>query len=144
MSKISQGKYAEYLVKLEFLKNGLDVYTAEVDNKGIDFVLRIDSDRYFDVQVKSVTEYNYAFIRKSRIELRDNMIVALVHFLKDEYRVYLIPSKAWENPNNLLANRDYKNLPSSPEYGINMSQKNLPLLENYAFDTMIAKLEEVK
>jgi hypothetical protein len=48
LNRIKLGKYAEYLVKTEFLKHGIDVYSAEVDDKGIDPVLRRDSRRYYD------------------------------------------------------------------------------------------------
>lgn len=32
---------------------GFDVYSAEVDDKGIDFVIRKDHEKYYDIQVKS-------------------------------------------------------------------------------------------
>ena len=34
------GKYAEYFVKMEFTQFGFDVYSSEVDDGGIDFVVR--------------------------------------------------------------------------------------------------------
>jgi hypothetical protein len=40
LSPLQVGRYAEYLVKMEFTLYGFDVYTAEVDDKGIDFVVR--------------------------------------------------------------------------------------------------------
>jgi hypothetical protein len=36
------GRNAEYFVKMEFTRHGFDVYTAEVDDKGIDFIVRKD------------------------------------------------------------------------------------------------------
>jgi hypothetical protein len=50
LNRIQLGKYAEYLVKTEFLKHGIDVYSAEVDDKGTDLILRRDSRRYYDIQ----------------------------------------------------------------------------------------------
>jgi hypothetical protein len=50
LTKLQVGKYAEYYVKMEFALLGFDVYTAEVDDKGIDFVIRREPDRYYDVQ----------------------------------------------------------------------------------------------
>jgi hypothetical protein len=35
------GKYAEYFVKMELAIHGFDIYTSEVDDKGIDFVERV-------------------------------------------------------------------------------------------------------
>ena len=38
------------------------------DDKGIDFVIRKDNDRYHDIQVKSVRGLNYIFFRKEYFE----------------------------------------------------------------------------
>ena len=40
LNSMQLGRYAEYFVKMEFTRHGFDVYTAEVDDKGIDFVVR--------------------------------------------------------------------------------------------------------
>jgi hypothetical protein len=52
---------------MEFTIYGFDVYTAEVDDKGIDFVIRKEEKkrdrepeyRYYNVQMKSVRAMNY-------------------------------------------------------------------------------------
>lgn len=72
-----------------------------------------------------------------------NLYMAVVMF-KDNYqpKIYLIPATTWQKPNNLLRNRDYEDqaLKSKPEWGINISAKNMPLLEQYAFATQIQGL----
>jgi len=35
LNHLQLGKYAEYLVKMEFTRYGFDVYATEVDDKGI-------------------------------------------------------------------------------------------------------------
>ena len=35
-------RYAEYFVKMESTRHGFDVYAAEFDDKGIDFIVRKD------------------------------------------------------------------------------------------------------
>lgn len=40
LSSLQLGRYAEYFVKMEFTLYGFDVYTSEVDDRGIDFVIR--------------------------------------------------------------------------------------------------------
>jgi hypothetical protein len=52
-------------VKMECTLYGLDVYTSEVDDKGIDFVIRRAIDRYYDIQVKGIRGWNYVFFAKS-------------------------------------------------------------------------------
>ena len=38
LNHLQVGKYAEYFVKMEFTMYGWQVYSTEVDNRGIDFV----------------------------------------------------------------------------------------------------------
>ena len=38
LSPLQVGRYAEYFVKMEFTLHGFAVYSAEVDDKGIDVV----------------------------------------------------------------------------------------------------------
>jgi hypothetical protein len=47
------GKYAECLAKMECVLCGCDVFTSEVDDHGIDFVIRTRQGNHYDVQVKS-------------------------------------------------------------------------------------------
>jgi hypothetical protein len=82
LNPLQLGRYAEYFAKMEFTRHGFDVYTAEVDDKGIDFIVRKEYHlggteveyRYYDVQVKSVRRMNYVFFRKDKLMLRDNLL----------------------------------------------------------------------
>jgi hypothetical protein len=49
----SFGKRQEYLVIAELLKRGFDVYMTLVDDQGIDCVIRLDDERYLDIQIKA-------------------------------------------------------------------------------------------
>lgn len=40
LSRMQLGKYAEYYAKMEFASYGLDVYTSEVDDHGVDFIVK--------------------------------------------------------------------------------------------------------
>ncbi len=142
LNRLQLGRYAEYFVKMEFTLHGFDVYTSEVDDKGIDFVIRKYS-RYHDVQVKSKRGLHYVFFSKDKFELRDNLLAVIVIFFEGELPYhYLIPATAWLKPNELLRDRDYLGKKSKPEWGLNLSQRNLPLLEEYRFDKMVEKLKE--
>ena len=128
LSRLQISRYAEYFVKMEFTLFGFEVYTAEVDDRGVDFVIRKD-DRYYDVQVKSARGLNCIFFPKDKFNPRDNLLVAIVLFFDGEPpQLYLIPSKEWLKPNALLVSRDYEGKKSKPEWGLNLSKKNLPLL----------------
>ena len=142
LGKQQLGRYAEYLVKMELTLHGLDVYTAEVDDKGIDFIVRKDSQHYYDIQVKSARGLTYVFFPKSKFSPRANLYAAFVHFIgEDQKKLYLIPSIEWLEPNNLLVYREYKGLKSAPEFGINLSKVNLPLLNEFAFDAVVDQLQ---
>ncbi|HEX8681641.1 MAG TPA: hypothetical protein VF707_04955 [Ardenticatenaceae bacterium] len=141
LNPLQVGKYAEYFVKMEFTLYAFDVYTSEVDDKGIDFVVRRGHDRYYDIQVKSVRNYNYIFFPKAKFELRNNLLAAVVIFLPaTPPQHYLIPSTVWHTSNALFTSKDYEGLKSKPEWGINLSRKNHQLLQQYSFDEVVLSL----
>ncbi len=143
LSALQVGRYAEYFVKMEFTLYGFEVYTSEVDDHGIDFVVRKGEGRYFEVQVKSVRmdRSRYIFFPKSKFPLRDALLAAVVLLYPGrEPQLYLVPATAWLEPNALLVDREYEGLKSAPEWGLNLSEKNGPLLAGYAFGTVVEQL----
>ena len=141
LTPLQIGRYAEYFVKMEFTLFGFDVYSAEIDDKGIDFVVRKDPDRYYDVQVKSARAFNYIFFPKHKFALRKNLLAAVVLFSPARPpQAYLIPSLAWQAPSTLLRDREYFGKQSKPEWGLNLSAKNLALLSAFSFESVIQTL----
>lgn len=135
LSHLQLGRYAEYYAKMEFASYGYDVYTSEVDDHGVDFVARNPRDgQYYEIQVKAVRHLDYVYIRKDKMVLSPTRLVYLLLFsdgaLPD---CYVIPSQAWRHGNALFVERNYEKpgQKSAPEWGINLSKKNLPLLEPY-------------
>jgi len=51
--------------------------------------------------------------------------------------VFLIPSTAWVKESPLFRSREYIDLKSKPEYGINLSKRNRLLLDEYRIDMSI-------
>lgn len=145
LTHLQVGRYAEYFVKMQFVLFGFDVYTAEVDDRGIDFVLRQEPDRYWDVQVKSVRKGGYVFFPKAKTRIRPTLLVTVVIFRDgEEPELFLIPSTAWEMPGDelrtVLVTREYEGLKSPPEYGINLSKKGIAALAGFRFDAVCARL----
>jgi hypothetical protein len=132
------GRFAEYFVKMEFALYAFEVYTAEVDDRGIDFVARHGSSGFYEVQVKSLRNAKYAFMPKAHFKLRSDRLLALV-LLEEEHApdLYLIPATAWLTPNALLVDRNYDGLKSKPEWGVQLSGATRPLLESYRFQSAI-------
>lgn len=141
LNHIQLGRYAEYLVKMECALRGLDVYTAEVDDKGIDFVVRAHVDKFYDIQVKSLRPPGYVFMRKDRFDLRPTNLLALVLFFQGEPpNLYLIPSVTWNTPAPPFVSRDYEGLQSPPEWGVNLSKTGIAKLGRFRFDKQLARL----
>ena|SRR5438067_11980093 len=142
LTALQVGRYAEYFVKMEFTLYGFDVYQAEVDDKGIDFVIRKEPDSYYDIQVKSVRSSKYIFFLKDHFMPREKLYAAIVLFNPDEPpKLFLVPSTVWLNPNTLFVSRNYEPpRKSKPEWGISLSSKSDPLLLGYTFEKVVATL----
>jgi hypothetical protein len=135
------GAYAEYFVKMELTMHGFQVYTSEVDDRGVDFVARHEDGPFIEVQVKSARKFNYVYMDKDKAALRDSLYLALAILVEERPPdLYLIPSLVWKSPNDLFVSRDYEGRPSKPEWGLNLSKKNMRLLEPYRFDAVAHSL----
>ncbi len=142
LNHLQLGKYAEYFVKMEFTLFGFEVYDSEVDDRGIDFVVRKDENNYYDVQVKSIRgSTEYIFLQKDKFSPRRNLLAAIVLFFEGKPpQLYLIPSEAWLTPDVLLVSHGYEGKKSKPEWGLNLSRRNLPLLSRFTFDDVVQKI----
>jgi hypothetical protein len=146
LNKQQVGAFAEYFVKMELTMYGFQVFGTEVDDRGVDFVTRFDEGPFLAVQVKSVRcnlrrPSGYVFMPETFFQPQPHLYLALG--LLDTGQppaLYLIPSLAWAESNPLLVYRPYEGLKSKPEYGINISKKNMPLLEPYRFQTTVETL----
>ncbi len=135
LSHLQLGQYGEYYAKMEFASYGFDVYTSEVDDHGVDFVARSPYDGvYYEVQVKSARNFSYVYAQKSKMPLAPNRLFCYLRFSDGALpEVYLIPATVWLEPDEVFVSRDYEGeqQTSKPEWGINVSKKNLPRLAPY-------------
>lgn len=141
LNNLQLGRYAEYFAKMEFASYGLDVYTSEVDDHGIDFIVKDKKGRFCEIQVKSKTEKGYVFMQKSKFDIENkNLYLALLIFESGKLPdIFLIPSEAWKIPNEVFVDRKYDKpgQKSQPEYGINISNKNYDILNIFRFNESI-------
>lgn len=148
LNRFQVGKFGEYWVKMWLSLARFDTYTTEIDDKGIDFIIRLNNDKHLDIQVKTIRKKGYIYIPKHiwKYSLRENLILALVILNDNEIpQLFLIPSTVWNNPNELFCDRDYlkENQKSLPEWGINISNRNLNLLEEFSVSNMMEKLHKL-
>ena len=136
------GAYTEYFVKMELTMYGLQVYETEVDDRGIDFVTRYKRGPYLEIQVKSLRSLGYVFMEKAKFQLHENTYLALGLLRQDTApELFLIPSNVWQLPNGLFVERNYEGLKSKPEWGLNISGKNMAMLQEHAFDKTVLRLQ---
>jgi hypothetical protein len=143
LTKQQVGAYAEYFVKMELTMFGFQVYTTEVDDRGIDFVARHGSGPFLEIQVKSVRDFNYVFVQKRKFALSETLYLALgLLFEGKAPDLYLIPSCTWKAPTDPFVSRDYgkEGQVSVPEWGLSLTSKNLPALEAYRLETTVDRL----
>ena len=137
------GRYAEYYAKMEFTSYGFEVYTSEVDDHGVDFVIKKPkTSEFYEVQVKSIRNTGYIYMIQDKMELSDHRLVCVLRFEENHLpEVYVIPATEWKCPNALLVDRQYgkEGQSSKPEWGINISKKNLELLNQYAAEKYLAQ-----
>ena len=137
LNHLQIGRIGEYWTKLWLTFKGFDIYTSEVDDKGIDFIVRNSSNYHIDVQVKTVrqnTKYVYVAKECWKDGLRENLYLALVLIRNGELpEVLFIPSVVWLTPNHIFKDKlyDKEGQTSKPEWGINLSNKNLDELRSY-------------
>lgn len=140
LNHLQVGRLGEYWVKLMLTSFNLDTYYSDVDDKAIDFIIRLDNSKHIDIQVKTIrtAKSSYVFVTKESWSEehmdRNNLFLVLVLLTEDHYpETFMIPCSAWKFPNALLCDRKYSEngKKSKDEWGLNISKKNLPLLEPY-------------
>ena len=143
LSPLQLGRYAEYYAKMEFASYGFEVYTSEVDDHGVDFIAKNPHNKqFYEVQVKSIRNAGYVFVQKDKIELQENWLLCLMRFVDGSSPdVFIIPATTWATGKEPFVSRDYdkEGQKSKPEWGINLSKKNLPKLEAYSSDDFFSK-----
>jgi hypothetical protein len=99
LNKQQVGAYTEYFVKMDLTMFGFQVYSTEVDDRGIDFVARHRNGPFIEIQVKSVRTSGYVYMHKSKFLLREHLYLGLGLLLEGKPpELYLIPSRTWETP----------------------------------------------
>lgn len=141
LNPLQLGKYAEYYAKMEFASYGFDIYTSEVDDHVIDFIAKTKTDRFLEIQVKSARQMNYVYMQKAKWDINNpNTFLTLLLFEEGKLpEIYLIPATAWKTTNELICENDYTGLKSKPEFGLNLSKKNLFLLKPYNFEETLKR-----
>lgn len=141
LNRIQKGTYGEYFAKMEFSMYGFEVYTAEVDDRGIDFVVRRERDRFYEVQVKTVTGYNLAFVNADKFKRTEGFLVALTRLHEGSPpNLFLFRGSDWNGATDLLTFNAYEGKKSPPAYEVHLTKGRDEELERFAFDRVVESL----
>jgi len=87
-TKQQVGKHSELQVASELIRLGLHVYFPFVDERGVDFVIGVETEKglkYYDVQIKSIKSYNLVLgLPKDRVREKGANYIVIVHFRHDD------------------------------------------------------------
>lgn len=141
MSTTELGKYAKVFLR-ETLEN-LGVNVIDYKHNEDDICVKAKAE-IFKLKVKSIRKPNtgYIKIKKKDIDTQDNsLFIATILFYRDEIsKIFLIPVVDLTSDNDLFRDRDYKGKKSTPEWGLNVTEKNMNILNQYELSKMIRML----
>lgn len=141
LNNIQKGTFGEYFAKMEFTLFGAEVYTSEVDDRGIDFVARFPNSDFYEVQVKTVSDENLQYVYEDKFKKEDGFLVALVRLKQNcEPHIYIFKGTDWDSDDGLLKFKKYKG--TKPAYEIKLSKKRLSHLENYRLEKRYKELNK--
>ena len=141
LNRIQKGTFGEYFAKMEFTMYGFEVYTSEVDDRGIDFVVRHGNGAFLEVQVKSVSDNNLQFVNASKFKQSDQFVVLLVRLTElFEPQLYLFLGTDWPSSDGLLVYSPYEGKKSEAAYEIRLAKSRNEILETYNFDTRVKQI----
>lgn len=139
------GTFCEYYAKMSLASYGMSIYTSEVDDHGIDFIAE-SRKGFLKFQVKAIRQgTGYVFMRKEHFDISDPSLYLMLLLLRDGEHpaVYLVPATTWSHDNsNIFVYHSYEGKKSKPEYGINLSARNIPLMEPFKLEHMIGEIDQ--
>lgn len=139
------GTFGEYYAKMVLASYGMSIYTSEVDDHGVDFVAETKRG-FIKFQVKTVRhDTNYVYMLEEYFDVEDDTLFLFLSILTDgEFPVsYIVPATVWKDDvTGMFVHRTYEGKKSKPEYGMNLSAKNIPFIENYKLEKMIDRINE--
>ena len=125
---------------MEFAMFGFEIYTSEVDDRGIDFVAR-RAGRFVEVQVKTVSGYNLQYVNESKFKASDDFVVALVRLAEGaEPALYIFLGSDWPSDDGLLVYSPYEGKKSEAAYEIRLAQSRDKVIENYRLERWVDRL----
>ncbi|CAF1812269.1 DUF4365 domain-containing protein [Bacillus subtilis] len=139
LNNLQLGRYGEYYAMMDFASYGYQIFSSEVDDHGIDFIARKAGGEFLEIQVKSLSfpKTTYTFLKEKHFNPhKKGFYIYLMLFIEGSLpQSFLIPGSVFLEENDPVFK--YRPNYKEPEYGINVSKKNMHILEQYS----LSKLE---
>ena len=120
---------------------GYLVFSAEIDDRGVDFVVRNEAGKHFDIQVKTVTDRNFTYITESKFS--ESLWVCLVVLTEGKLQtLYLFSGRDWSSDTRGLLRRHHFPKSREADYGIHIAKKRMLIMEQFAFNRSVERLRE--
>jgi len=147
LSSSTLAQYARHWAALRFIECGLEVYSAGVDDRAIDCLVRYAPGRCLEVNVKAVRNRTRAYIEKEhlgsspeRVEKRLRQGYCVAFFMFEDGRepdMFLVPGYAWLEPNPCIVDNTDSDDDVGPRFEINPSENYQATLDKYRFERQL-------
>ncbi|MCG8607471.1 DUF4365 domain-containing protein [bacterium] len=141
LNTIQKGTFGEAYAKMAFTLEGFEVYSSEYDDRGIDFIVRNRSGRFFSVQVKATDDTSNPFVYESKFRDRDDYIFCAARIIDGEQpSLYIAQGSEWKTGIECL----YYNSEggkSGPYYEMRFASKYREQLVQFEFRTYIERIK---
>jgi predicted restriction endonuclease len=127
----------------QYIRQYLSRMNIEYEEKEKSFFEIKISDAIYALKSRTYNGH-YVFVEKSEIpDLSQNVMIALVEWSNDKpSNLYFIPMSEWRNPDiTILKDRDYEELKSKPEWGIDINQTNKHELNRFLANKIIKSIK---
>ena len=140
---LKRGHFGEYFTEMQFMLHGFEVYKTLVDDRGVDLIARNQNGIFFDIQVKSITDYDNIKISRNKFDTKNEhlLLVAVQFFDNKEPEMFIFPSKEWAKSDNIFY--DSTENVKEPQYGLRLLKSNINFFKEYEFEKYIEVIKKI-
>jgi hypothetical protein len=62
--KLKRGRIGEYFAEMQLMLHGFETFKPSVDDRGIDLIIKNSDGVFFDIQVKSITDFTNIILHR--------------------------------------------------------------------------------
>ena len=140
LNTVQKGSLGEAFSKMAFTLEGFEVYDAEYDDRGVDFVVRNSSGRFLCVQVKATDKASNPFIKEDKFRHADDFVFCAVRLIDGDSPVlYVARGSDWGSDLECL-NYNPGGGSSGPYYEIRFAAKYATELTQLEFQRYIERI----